>query len=97
MLDDIAARLKDQGVEVLAVSIDQDRQNVKKFLESRARWSLTVAHDPAGAVADTLQPEKMPTSYVIDRQGIVRHINAGFEPHDARRIERQLRELAADR
>jgi cytochrome c biogenesis protein CcmG, thiol:disulfide interchange protein DsbE len=94
MLDAIAGRLRDRGVEVLAVSIDQERGNVTKFLESRSRWALTVAHDPDGVIADRLQPEKMPTSYVIDREGIVRFINSGFEPSDAREIERKLTELA---
>ena len=97
MLDDIAGRLKGSGVEILAVSIDQERRNVRKFLESRPRWALTVAHDPQGAIADTLQPEKMPTSYFIDRDGIIRFVNSGFEPDDAPVIEKRLRELARRR
>jgi cytochrome c biogenesis protein CcmG/thiol:disulfide interchange protein DsbE len=95
MLDAIAQRLRPKGVEVLAVSIDQKRANVTKFLESQPHWTLTVAHDPRGAIADTLQPEKMPTSYVIDRAGVIRYINAGFEPSDAATIERRLADLAA--
>src|SRR4051794_23915768 len=46
MLDDIAARLRSRGVEVLAVSVDQERENVVKFLGARGRWALTIAHDP---------------------------------------------------
>jgi cytochrome c biogenesis protein CcmG/thiol:disulfide interchange protein DsbE len=94
MLDAIAGRLRGRGVEVLAVSVDQQRENVLKFLSSRSHWSLTVAHDPRGAIADTFQPDKMPTSYVIDRAGIIRHVNSGFEPPDAPVIERRLAELA---
>jgi cytochrome c biogenesis protein CcmG, thiol:disulfide interchange protein DsbE len=94
MLDAIAGRLRGRGVEVLAVSVDQERDNVVKFLSGRAHWSLTVAHDPRGAIADTFQPDKMPTSYVIDRAGIIRHVNSGFETSDAPVIERRLAELA---
>ena len=94
MLDAIAGRLHRRGVEVVAVSVDQERENVDKFLAARGRWSLTVAHDPKGAIADTFQPEKMPTSYVIDRQGIIRYVNSGFAPEDAKEIERRLAELA---
>ncbi|MES1205716.1 MAG: TlpA disulfide reductase family protein [Pseudomonadota bacterium] len=97
MLDAIARRLGARGVEVLAVSIDQKRTNVVKFLDSQPRWALTVAHDPRGAIADTLQPDKMPTSYVIDRTGVIRYVNGGFEPADAPVIERRLADLAADR
>ncbi len=95
-LDEIAHRLQAKGVEVVAVSIDEDRGAAEQFLKKRKRWSLTVAHDPSGTVPDRLQPSKMPTSYVIDRGGILRHINAGFEPADAARIEAQLSELAAN-
>ncbi len=94
MLDDMAKRLRSDGVEVLAVSIDQERANLVKFLKARPRWSLTIAHDPKGAIADRLAPEKMPTSYVIDREGIVRYVNSGFVPSDAREIERRLVEVA---
>jgi thiol-disulfide isomerase/thioredoxin len=94
MLDDMAKRLRGDGIEVLAVSVDQERANVVKFLKARARWSLTIAHDPKGEIADRLAPEKMPTSYVIDREGIVRYVNSGFEPSDAAVIERRLVETA---
>ena len=96
MLDDIAARLRHQGVEILAVSVDQDRENVVKFLGARGRWALTIAHDAKGEIAERLQPEKMPTSYIIDRQGIIRYVNYGFVPGDAPTIEHRLADLAAD-
>ena len=59
-----------------------------------SRWSLTIAHDPRGEVAELLQPDKMPTSYVVDRAGIVRYVNAGFLPADASTIEQHLLEVA---
>jgi thiol-disulfide isomerase/thioredoxin len=94
MLDAMAKRLKAQGIDVLAVSVDQDRANVDKFLKGHGHWSLTIAHDPAGAIAERLQPDKMPTSYVIDRAGTIRFVNAGFVPDDAPVIERRLVEVA---
>ena len=94
MLDAMAKRLKGQGIDVLAVSVDQERANVEKFLKGHGHWALTIAHDPAGAIAERLQPDKMPTSYVVDRSGIVRYVNAGFVPDDAAIIERRLLEVA---
>jgi len=96
MLDDMAKRLRGDDVVVLAVSVDQERANVDKFLRNHGKWSLTVAHDPAGLIAERLSPEKMPTSYVIDRSGIVRYVNAGFVPDDASTIERRLLEVAGN-
>jgi thiol-disulfide isomerase/thioredoxin len=96
VLNEMARRLKSQGIDILAVSVDQERENVDKFLRAHGggRWALTVAHDPRGEVAELLQPDKMPTSYVVDRAGIVRYVNAGFVPEDAAAIERRLLEVA---
>ncbi|HEX3906046.1 MAG TPA: TlpA disulfide reductase family protein [Polyangia bacterium] len=95
VLNEMARRLKSQGIDILAVSVDQERANVEKFLRAHGgRWALTVAHDPRGEIAELLQPDKMPTSYVIDRSGIVRYVNAGFLPGDASTIEQHLLEVA---
>jgi thiol-disulfide isomerase/thioredoxin len=95
VLNDMARRLRSAGVEVLAVSVDQERANVEKFLRAQGGdWALTVAHDPRGEIAELLQPDKMPTSYVDDRAGIVRSVNTGFVPDDAPTIEQRLREVA---
>jgi thiol-disulfide isomerase/thioredoxin len=95
VLNEMARRLKPQGIDILAVSVDQERGNVDKFLRTHGgHWSLTVAHDPRGEVAELLQPDKMPTSYVVDRAGIVRYVNAGFLPADASTIEQHLLEVA---
>ena len=97
VLDDIAVRLRDQGVEIIALSIDEDRASAEAFLATRPHWTLTLAHDPGSRVPELLQPQKMPTSYLIDAEGVVRQINGGFEPGDGPRLEARLRELARGR
>src|SRR5262245_49644708 len=39
MLDDMAARLRSKGIEVVGVSIDESRSDAEQFLRSRASWS----------------------------------------------------------
>jgi cytochrome c biogenesis protein CcmG, thiol:disulfide interchange protein DsbE len=95
MLDDMARRLKSRGVEILAVSVDQEKANMMDFIHKQRNWSVTFFHDPDGRVPDLLQPPKMPTSYVVDRMGVVRMINQGFETSDARRLEDKLEALAS--
>jgi thiol-disulfide isomerase/thioredoxin len=96
LLDDMAARLKDKGIEFVAVSIDEEKAAAEAFLGARPKWTLTVAHDPQGKVPELLQPPKMPTSYLIDGQGVLRYVNAGFERADAKKIESRLLALAAE-
>jgi len=96
LLDELAGRLKKKGVEIIAVSIDEDKESAEAFLSSRPRWSLTVAHDPKGKLPDALHPGKMPSSYVLDAHGIIRYVNEGFERGDLNAIEKRLVALATD-
>jgi thiol-disulfide isomerase/thioredoxin len=95
LLDDMAVRLKDKGIEVVGLSIDESQADAEQFLTRKSAWSLTLGHDPEQKTADHFKPPKMPTSYVIDRKGVVRQVNAGFERADMKKIEAQLLELAA--
>jgi cytochrome c biogenesis protein CcmG, thiol:disulfide interchange protein DsbE len=94
LLDDMAGRLRSKGIEIVAVSIDDSREDAEGFLRSRPRWSIRLAHDPDGKLAGKLRPPKMPSSYIVDRKGVIRQVNAGFENGDAEKIERRLVQLA---
>jgi peroxiredoxin len=95
LLDDMAARLKPKNIEIVGVSIDDSKSDAEHFLTKKASWSLTLGHDPDQKVADAFKPPKMPTSFVIDRNGVVRNMNPGFERADAKKIEGQLLDLAS--
>jgi thiol-disulfide isomerase/thioredoxin len=96
MLDDMAGRLRGKGIEIVAVSVDDNREDAEGFLRSRSKWSIRLAHDPDGKLPSKLNPPKMPSSYFIDRNGVIRQVNAGFEQGDARKIETRLMALAAE-
>jgi peroxiredoxin len=95
LLDDMSTRLKSKGIEIVGLSIDENKADAERFLTRKSSWALTLGHDPEQKVADAFKPPKMPTSYVIDRKGIVRQVNAGFERADAKKIEAQLVDLAS--
>jgi thiol-disulfide isomerase/thioredoxin len=95
LLDDLAQRLRGEEIEIIAVSVDEDRAAADEFLRRRPRWHLTLAHDPS--VAEALNPPTMPSSYVIDARGRLHEVNAGFESGDIHRIEARLRALASRR
>jgi thiol-disulfide isomerase/thioredoxin len=95
LLDDMAARLKSKDIEIVGLSIDESLADAEQFLARKSAWSLTLGHDPEQKTAGQFKPPKMPTSYVIDRKGVVRQMNAGFERSDLNKIEAQLLELAA--
>lgn len=95
LLDDMAVRLKSKDIEIVGLSIDESQADAEQFLASKSAWSLTLGLDSEQKIANQFKPPKMPTSYVIDRKGVVRQMNAGFERADVEKIEAQLLEIAA--
>jgi peroxiredoxin len=92
-LDRIAKDYAGKGVAVIAVNIDKQRANAERMVKQLG-LSLDVLLDPAGSVAGSYDLPKMPTSFVVDKKGIVRYVNEGFEgPQDVSRFKQQLDEL----
>jgi thiol-disulfide isomerase/thioredoxin len=95
LLDEMATRLAGKGIEFVGVSIDEEKSDAEGFLERKKSWTLKLGHDPEQAGAKLFNPPKMPTSYVIDREGVVRHVNAGFQRADVEKVEAQLNAAAS--
>ncbi len=64
-------RLRNQGVTVLAVSLDVDESAYNKFLKDHHVDLLTV-RDPQQKSNSLYGTFKFPETYIIDRQGVVR-------------------------
>ena len=78
------------GLDVVAVSVDETRDLAQRFLES-VPVSYAVVWDASHALASRYALKTMPTTFVLDRSGVVRAVHDGF--HDASREE--LRRLVA--
>lgn len=82
------------GVVFVAINLDKERQNALELV-SRLKLTLKVLLDPEGKIAERYDPPKMPSSYVIDRAGVVRFVNEGFSgAADLVKLEKQLTELS---
>lgn len=84
------------GFTVIGVSQDRAQSNVDQFLR-RIHVSFPIVLDASHAVAGRYSPARMPTSFIVDRRGIVRHVHAGFRASDAGSIEREVAALVAQR
>ena len=89
LLSKLAPRLKQKGIEIVAVNIDDDRKNAEDFVRAKG-IGLTVVSDGGKQIVGRWQPPKMPSSFVIDKGGVVRAVNGGFEPGDEAKLEAQL-------
>lgn len=92
ILEDLHARYAEQGLVIVGVNIDRDAENMRDFLR-RTPVSFRVVHDGQHRVADRYGPPRMPSSYFIDRRGVVRYVHEGFRRRDARTIEAHIQDL----
>ncbi|MGO8794326.1 MAG: peroxiredoxin family protein [Candidatus Sulfotelmatobacter sp.] len=63
--------MKDKGITVLAVSMDVDEGNYRRFLRDHNVNLLTV-RDPDQKTNSLYGTFKFPETYIIDRKGVVR-------------------------
>lgn len=95
VLSRLYAKHAQRGLVVVAVSVDEELENVRDFL-AKLPVKFPVVHDPKHVVAGRFAPPKMPSSYVIDRRGVVRYVHAGFRPSDADGLAREVERLLAE-
>jgi peroxiredoxin len=92
-LGEMRDRYQDAGVELLAVSLDQ---NARQAGEMMVDASYPVLHDASGEIGRLYDVTKMPVMVLIDRGGVVRDVFEGFrrgnEEQYLERVQTLLRE-----
>lgn len=96
VLEGLYKKHREQGLVVVGVGLDKDADKLTKFLRG-SPLSFPVVHDSAGAVAERYAPPKMPSSYLIDRKGLVRKVHAGFKASDKAALEKEIAALLAEK
>jgi peroxiredoxin len=91
MLDRLQGELRDRHVQVVAISFDEDRAALEEFL-ARIPVGFPVLWDKGGAtLAVKMEITRLPTTFLLDRNGVVRAVHLGFDRSDA--LEKDLRRL----
>lgn len=80
------------GLVVVAINLDTNKAAAKKLLDAVSAHFLVVA-DPDGKIATEYSPPAMPSSYMIDRTGVVHSIFKGFSGNDDEIIEGKIKEM----
>lgn len=73
LMDAWNAEFSGKGGRVIAISVDHDRANAGRFVET-SNLSLPVCHDGPHGLARSLDLPSLPCTYVLDRRGKVRHV-----------------------
>jgi cytochrome c biogenesis protein CcmG, thiol:disulfide interchange protein DsbE len=87
LVDDFGGKLV-----VIGVSVDESPTPVRGFVRATG-VSFPIAWDEGQAAAQSYQPPKMPTSFIVDASGIVRFVHAGFSPGDENELKGYVKSL----
>ncbi len=95
-MNELDKELKGQGLEIVAVNLDEEPEDAKDFLKKYPAH-FTVASDPEGKCPALFDVKAMPTSFLIDRHGNIRHVHMGFRDSDKAEIRKQIHALLSER
>jgi thiol-disulfide isomerase/thioredoxin len=95
-LDALYKRRHGDGLEVLAVNVDEDRRAADAFLKGRAH-EMPVFFDLKGQVPAAFKVEGMPSSYLLDRRGRIRFKHVGYTAAIASAQEHEIEALLAEK
>ncbi len=71
-------------VVILAVNVDEKAAKMEKFL-AKHPVTFTVVRDAQQKLVATVEPETMPTSFILDGEGKVRFLHKGFHGDETRK------------
>jgi thiol-disulfide isomerase/thioredoxin len=87
----------DRGLVIVGVSVDERASDYSEFIAA-AKPSFATLLDSAHGLVAAVQVPTMPTSYLIDRNGRVRFMHAGFHGElTERELRREIIALLAEK
>ncbi len=93
-LNELRQRLINEGkdFEILAVNLDSEQSEAIAFL-NKYPVDYPVLYDATGKYPKLYGVKGMPTSYILDPQGRIRHVHSGFKNSDIEKIEALVHEM----
>lgn len=95
-MNELQAKYKAQGLEVVGVNLDAKRSDADTFL-AEVPATFTVAFDAKGDTARRFEVKGMPSSYLIDREGRLIAVHKGFKPADRQDLEARIAQALSAR
>jgi peroxiredoxin len=93
-LQDLYTKYGDSGLRILGVSEDEadDKDQIPEFASTYGA-KFTLGWDGDKNVARSYKPETMPSSFLIDKNGVVRFAHVGYHDGEEVEIEKEIKEL----
>lgn len=84
-MNELSKKYKDKGFKIVAVNLDENIDDAKAFL-AKIPANFTIAVDTGGQCAQRFEVKAMPSSYLIGRDGNIRHIHLGFRSEESEKV-----------
>ena len=91
-LEELNSKYKANGLEIVGISEDDDPGGIPTFADALGA-KFSIAWDEGKAIASKWRPKSMPTTFVVDRQGVVRFVHFGFHDGEELEIEKEVKGL----
>ena len=91
-IDALHKKYSSRGFTVLSICIERSESVVNKYLRKR-QVSFPVLVDKSGEVADTYRFSGLPASFLIGKDGIIRHKHMGYGKELLKIYEREITDL----
>ncbi len=95
-MTNIQAKYKAQGLKVIAINLDQEKDQALDFLKE-FKPGFSVLFDTDAQLPEDFGVIGMPTSFLIDRQGKIRATHVGFHEKNIADYESAITELLAEK
>jgi peroxiredoxin len=93
-LQDLNTKYAASGLQIVGISEDEpeDKDKIPSFLDTYGA-KFAIAWDETKSIARQYKPQTMPSSYIIDRNGVVRYAHVGYHDGEEVAIEKEIKEL----
>ena len=95
LYNEIYDKYQDQGLEVIAVNVDNPIEDGLDFLLDTP-LDFLIPQDPEGDVSEMFGVIGMPSSYLVSPDGNVRLVHMGFRNGDIDIIEEEIQKVLAE-
>jgi len=92
-LEELRVKYGASGLEIVGISEDdEDGGAIKKFAETYGT-KFPLLWDKDKSLAGKYNPPNMPSSFLVDKNGVVRHVHLKYRDGDEKDIEQEVKSL----
>jgi len=95
-LQDLNTKYAASGLKIVGISEDDpdDKEAIPGFASTYGA-KFTLGWDEGKSIARNYKPATMPSSYLIDKNGVVRYAHVGYHDGEEAQVEKEIKELLA--